>query len=207
MIIVGQAALARPDGAAVLAAAWRLAASVGALTAGVARLQRAAHRRRARRRAGSGLRARRQRQVAGADAGRRRRCAVAARRRRVRHGADRRRYVRGLSGPSRRCRRRAGRRDPAGRCLHREIRHLRQHRGPRAARLPGGLSAGRGARGLEDPARVQRDGRPHAALRHDRCTARSAGAGEPGIRPRRLPAALRLHRSERPGRRSRRAVR
>jgi len=33
MVIVGQAALARPDGAAVLAAAWRLAASVGALTA------------------------------------------------------------------------------------------------------------------------------------------------------------------------------
>ena len=32
MIIVGQAALARPDGSAVLAASWRLAASVGALT-------------------------------------------------------------------------------------------------------------------------------------------------------------------------------
>ena len=31
MIIVGQGALARPDGSAVLAAAWRLAASVGAL--------------------------------------------------------------------------------------------------------------------------------------------------------------------------------
>jgi NADH-quinone oxidoreductase subunit G len=33
MIVVGQAALARPDGAAVLAASWRLAASVGALAA------------------------------------------------------------------------------------------------------------------------------------------------------------------------------
>jgi len=32
MIIVGQAALARPDGAAVLAACWRLAAEIGALT-------------------------------------------------------------------------------------------------------------------------------------------------------------------------------
>jgi NADH-quinone oxidoreductase subunit G len=32
MIVVGQAALARPDGAAVLAASWRLAASAGALT-------------------------------------------------------------------------------------------------------------------------------------------------------------------------------
>ncbi len=31
LIVVGQAALARPDGSAVLAAAWRLAASVGAL--------------------------------------------------------------------------------------------------------------------------------------------------------------------------------
>ena len=33
MIIVGQAALSRPDGGAILAAAWKLAASVGALTA------------------------------------------------------------------------------------------------------------------------------------------------------------------------------
>ena len=32
MIIVGQAALARPDGAAVLSAAWRLAGAVGAMT-------------------------------------------------------------------------------------------------------------------------------------------------------------------------------
>ncbi len=32
MIVVGQAALARPDGAAVLAASWRLAVSAGALT-------------------------------------------------------------------------------------------------------------------------------------------------------------------------------
>ena len=33
MIIVGQAALARPDGASVLAAAWKLASGIGALTA------------------------------------------------------------------------------------------------------------------------------------------------------------------------------
>jgi NADH-quinone oxidoreductase subunit G len=32
MVIVGQGALARPDGAAVMAAAWKLAASVGAMT-------------------------------------------------------------------------------------------------------------------------------------------------------------------------------
>ena len=40
--------------------------------------------------------------------------------------------------------------------LHREDRHLRQHRGTRAARLPGGLSARRGAGGLEDHPCVQR---------------------------------------------------
>jgi NADH-quinone oxidoreductase subunit G len=34
MIIVGQGALTRPDGGAVLAAAWKLAASIGALTPG-----------------------------------------------------------------------------------------------------------------------------------------------------------------------------
>ena len=94
--------------------------------------------------------------------------AVAARRRRVRHGADRRQHVRHLSGPSRRRRRGARRRDPARRRLHRKVRHLRQHRGPRAARAAGGLSARRGARGLEDPARVQRDDRSRAAVRHDR---------------------------------------
>ena len=55
-----------------------------------------------------------ERQVAGADAGWRRRCAVAAGCRRVRHGAHRRPDVRHLSGPSRRRRRGAGRRDPAG---------------------------------------------------------------------------------------------
>jgi NADH-quinone oxidoreductase subunit G len=33
MVILGQAALARPDGSAVLAAAWKLAAGIGALTA------------------------------------------------------------------------------------------------------------------------------------------------------------------------------
>ena len=72
------------------------------------------------------------------------------------------RHVRGLSGPSRRCRCGARRRDPAGRRLHREVRHLCQHRGPRAARLPVRLSAGRGARGLDDPSRVQRRDRSHA---------------------------------------------
>ena len=37
--------------------------------------------------------------------------------------------------------------------------------------------------------------RQAAAVRHDRGAARAAGAGQPGVRPRRLPAALRLLRS------------
>ena len=45
-----------------------------------------------------------------------------------------------------------------------------------------GLSAGRGARGLEDPARLQRSARQ--ALPYDNLdgAARAAGAGEPGLR-------------------------
>ena len=46
--------------------------------------------------------------------------------------------------------------------------------GPGAAWLPGGLSARRGARGLDDPARLQRHHRQAAALRHDRGAARAA---------------------------------
>ncbi len=197
MIVVGQAALARADGTAVLAATWRLAASVGALTTdwhGFNVLHTAAARVGG---SGSRLRARCQRQVAGAHVGRRRRCSVAARRRRVRHGADRCQYVCGLSGPSRRRGRRARRCDPARCRLHRKVRHLCQHRGPRAARFAGGLSTRRGARGLENPACVQRDDWSNSAVRHDRAVARAAGAGEPGVRPRRVPAALRLHRPER----------
>ena len=46
-------------------------------------------------------------------------------------------------------RRAPGRRDPAGRRLHREDRPLRQHRGPGAAGRARGVPQGRGARGLE----------------------------------------------------------
>ena len=49
--------------------------------------------------------------------------------------------------------------------------------------------------------------RPAPALRHDRGAARAPGTGEPGVRPDRFPAALRRHRSDRSGRRSRRAGR
>ena len=45
--------------------------------------------------------------------------------------------------------------------------------------------------------------RQDPAVRHDRRPARAAGAGQSGVRPRRLPAALRLLRPDRPGRRSR----
>ena len=64
--------------------------------------------------------------------------------------------------------------------------HLRQHRGPGAARPPRRLPAGRGARGLDDPARAVASvlGK-HAALRHARRScARGWSAVEPGLRPR-----------------------
>ena len=157
MVIVGQGALARPDGAAVLAASWRLAAHRRA-DAGLARVQRAAHGRRPGRGARSRLPAGAGRQGAG------RRCWAAASicsgcwARTSSTPPHRRRHVRRLSGPPRRPRRRAGGRDPAGRGLHREERHLCEHRGPRAARLqapcqpPGeagriGRSCGRSRRG------------------------------------------------------------
>ena len=79
-----------------------------------------------------------------------------------------------------------GRRDPAGRRLHREERELGQHRGPAAARQARGVPAGRGQGGLEDPARALRGARPHGAARH---------AG-PGARPDgRAGAAARRDRS------------
>ena len=65
-------------------------------------------------------------------AGRRRR-AVQSRRRRDRDRAGR---LRDLPGHAWRPRRAPRRRDPAGRGLHREVRHLRQHRRPGADRQP-----------------------------------------------------------------------
>ena len=86
-----------------------------------------------------------------------------------------------LSGTPRRSRRRARRRDPAGRGLYREGRHLRQYRGTGAARPPRRLSARRGARGLGDHPCALGCGRPAAALRH--VWASCAGACAPPIRP------------------------
>ncbi len=87
-----------------------------------------------------------------------------ARRRRDRHRTARRR-VRGLSGHPRRCRRPPRRRGVSGRCLHREIRPLRQQRGPRSARRPRHVPAGRGEGRLGDPARAVRCRGTAAALR------------------------------------------
>ena len=162
MVILGRGALARPDGAAVLAAAWQVAAQRRCAAAGLARLQPAAPVRRPGRRAGPRLRARAGRQDARRDAGRRGRRAVAARRRRVRPGARSRPSTfviyQGHHGDARRG---AGRRDPAGRRLHREGRDLRQHRGPRAAR-PAWRCIRRARRGRTggSSARVQRGARP-----------------------------------------------
>ena len=115
---------------------------------------------------------------------------------------DRRGHLRRLPGPSRRPRRGAGRRDPAGRGLHREARHLRQHRRPGAARLPGGAirraRRGRTGRSCAPSATCSASTLPYDDLDG---AARAAGAGQPGVRPRRLPAALRRA-PTRPGRRA-----
>ena len=85
-------------------------------------------------------------------------------RRRDRH-AGARQGLRHLPGQPRRRRRAARRRDPAGRRLHREERHLRQHRGPgaddgKAAFAPGDAKEDWAiVRALSAPCR------PHAALR------------------------------------------
>ena len=83
------------------------------------------------------------------------------------------------------------RRDPAGRRLHREVGDLRQHGGPGADGQPRRLPAGRGPRGLGDPARPVGRAGPAPALRfaRPRCAGRSTpstrisrrvGAVEPG---------------------------
>ena len=84
MLILGQGALARPDGDAVLAACLAARRCGRRARAGLARVQRAAHCGRPGGRAGFRLPARARRQGRRADAGRRGGRAVAARRRRVR---------------------------------------------------------------------------------------------------------------------------
>ena len=72
------------------------------------------------------------------------------------------RGLRGLHRHPRRPRRASRRRDPAGRRLSGEIRHLRQHRRPRADGRARRVPAGRCARGLGDPARAVRRARLHS---------------------------------------------
>ncbi len=80
--------------------------------------------------------------------------------------------LRRLPGPPWRPRCGRGRRDPAGCGLHREARHLRQHRGPPAAGRARGLPARRGQGGLAHPAGAVRGAGPHPPARH-------AGPGAP----------------------------
>ena len=154
MMILGRGALRAPDGAAVLAAAWQMAARYRRAAAGLARLQPAAPVRRPGRRAGPRLRA-------GQAAGRR--CWRAASTRcgcwaRMASSPSRiaPSHLRDLPGPPRRCDGGAGRRDPARRRLYREGRDLGEHRGARAARAPRDLPARRGAGGLAHHPRLQR---------------------------------------------------
>ena len=69
------------------------------------------------------------------------------------------RRVRRLHRHPWRPRRASRRRDPAGRGLSGEVRHLRQHRRPRADGAARRVPAGRCARGLGDPARAVRHAR------------------------------------------------
>ena len=135
------ARFARPDGAAIAALAAKAALDARRRQGRLERLQRPAQRRLARRRRSisASCRARAgwtRRQMAKSGTARR---ALLSRRRRDRHRAGR---FRRLHRHARRPRRASRRRDPAGRRLYRENRHLRQHRRPgavrRARRLPAG---------------------------------------------------------------------
>ena len=152
IVLVGAGALARHDGAAVLALAAKLAADFGALKDGWNGFARAARYGVARRRARYRLCGRRRRPEPGADDDvRHARRAVPARRRR---GQGAGRHLRGLYRHPWRPRRASRRRHPAGRGLYRKVRHLRQHRGPGADGQPRRVPAGRGARGLGDHPRA-----------------------------------------------------
>ncbi len=169
MLILGRGALSREDGAAVLAAAWQIAAQNNMLQAdwhGFNLLHQFGG------------------QVAPLDLG--------FLRRRPDRGMLERPIVEGLwllgaelpsvpdgtfvvyqghhgeAGAS------AGRCDPARRGLYREGRDLGQYRGPGPARPAGGVPAGRGTGGLEDHPCRERGARRAAALR---LAGRAAGAG------------------------------
>ena len=122
-----------------------------------------------------------------------------------RRDRDRARRLHDLHRHARRPWRGARRRRPAGRLLHREVGHLRQHRGPRAARRPRQLPARRGARGLGDSSRALRGARQDAAVRFARRSARQAlcrapahGEARPDRRGRQRSTPRRFRRKSRP---------
>ena len=195
MLIVGPGAIARPDGAAVLALAREVAGRFDMVRDGLERVQRPAH---------GGLPGGRARPRPGARRGRPRRgrhpgrCCQRRDRDRVpdRGGRDRhrpaRQRLRRLPGPPWRPRCGRGRRDPAGCGLHREARHLRQHRGPAAAGRARGLPARRGQGGLAHPAGAVRGAgpSPSRSTRWPRCaTACRRSHRSWPIRARSCPAA------------------
>ena len=179
LVIVGQGALSRPDGLAVLSAAAQLARDVGAvkdgwngfsvlhtaasrvgaldlgLVPGEWRPERPGH--------GAGQRGRALQPRCGRD-------------------RDRTRRLRDLPGHPWRPRRAPRRRDPAGRDLYREVRNLREHGRPGAARQPRRLRPRRGPRGLGDPARPVRRAGPPPAVRLAECAAREALCAFPAFR-------------------------
>ena len=163
LVIVGAGALARLDGLAIVALAAQAVQTFGAAAEGwsgfnVLHTCGGARRRpRSRLRAGGG-RPRRLRD----RPSRRGRRDLQSRRRRDRH---RGRAFRDLPGHARRPRRAAGRRHPARRRLHGEIRHLRQHGRARADGQPRLVPAGRRARGLGHSAGALRRARAPAAVR------------------------------------------
>ena len=195
LIIVGMGALAREDGAAVLAMARDLAEKLNAVRDdwnGFAVLHTAAAR-------VGGLDlglvpGEGGRDVASILAGCEKREIEAVYllgRRRVRHH-EARQGLRDLPGPSWRCRRPSRRRHPAGRGLYREARPLREHRRSRADCSPCRLSAGRRARGLGDPAGPFGASGQGAALRHAPSGPLAARGREQGLRRHRPAGARRL---------------
>ena len=164
MVIVGAAAAARADGAAVLAAAAKIAlAAEQGKDGGWNALQRAARRRP--RASPASISASCRARAASTSPGMLAAAGKGALDVVYLLGADEidmtraRQGLRRLPGQPRRCRRPARRRHPAGRGLHREERHLRQHRGPRADDGTRRLPAGRRQGGLGDRARAVGAGR------------------------------------------------
>ena len=188
-MIVGQGASARPDGDAVLALAAQAAQKLGGLSDGwngFSVLHTAAARVGALdlgfTPAAGGLDAQAMAKAGALDLD------LQPRRRRNRHRAGR---LRGLYRHAWRPRRASRRRHPAGGGLHRKIGPLCEYGRPRAARLARRLPAGRGPRGLGDPAR--------AVGAFSAMPLPFNSLAELRRQARRRASALRAHRSDRAG--------